>query len=80
MLINPPNDYGMPQPQFMEEKAPNPTFDAYRKTQLFLNVKNWKCPECGAVVFGRVLECVICKFMFHRITPRPAHYTKKGGA
>lgn len=79
-LIKPPNDYGMPEPQFMQEKPPNPAFGEYRRIQLYLAVANWKCPECGSTVFGRVLECPYCKHKLGKITPRPAHYTKKGGA
>lgn len=43
--------------------------------QAFWNVPDWKCIECGAVMFGRVLECVYCRVRLNTRTPRPSTYT-----
>jgi len=80
-LIQPPNDYGIPQPELIEDKPKPRTSDAEnRRIELYLNVKPWKCPVCGTTMFGRCMECVYCRIRSGIHTPRPAHYTKQGGA
>jgi predicted RNA-binding Zn-ribbon protein involved in translation (DUF1610 family) len=31
--------------------------ETYDRIQIYLNVVNWKCPNCGSIVFGRTLIC-----------------------
>ena len=76
-LIRPPNDYGIPEPQLKEDEpelTPEQIFWRSRRVHLFLNVKSWKCDECGAVNFGRNKQCVYCKIRLGKITPRPAGF------
>lgn len=79
-LISPPNDYGIPQPEFLEDKPVRPSrSDAEnRRIELFLNVNPWLCPECGTKMFGRCKECVYCRIRHSKHTPRPADYKKHG--
>lgn len=76
-LIKPPNDYGVPEPELIEDK---PVEDAQkiwernRRITLYLDVKPWKCSECGAVMFGRMKYCVYCKLRLGKDTPRPADF------
>jgi|EndMetStandDraft_8_1072994.scaffolds.fasta_scaffold32728_4 predicted RNA-binding Zn-ribbon protein involved in translation (DUF1610 family) len=78
-LITPPNDYGQPEPK--EEKVVTPcSWEEHRRITLYLNVKPWKCPDCGATMFGRMLYCAYCKLRLNKHTPRPSHYTKEHGA
>jgi len=37
-------------------------------------VRDWKCPVCGAVIFGRCEECVYCRAKNSIHTPRPANH------
>jgi hypothetical protein len=78
-LIAPPNDYGEKPVEEKTEVAPC-SWEEHRRIQLYLNVKPWKCPECGATMFGRMLYCAYCKIRHNKHTPRPSHYTKAGGA
>jgi hypothetical protein len=37
----------------------------------YLDVPNWKCNVCHAVMFGRMTYCVYCKVRLGKDTPRP---------
>jgi len=40
----------------------------------YLDVPNWTCPKCEAVMFGRVKACVYCREALKTHTPRPSTY------
>lgn len=76
-LIRPPNDYGIPEPQLAEDKpllTAEQIFWRNRRVQLFINVKPWKCAECGCTNHGRNKKCAYCYVRFNKITPRPADF------
>lgn len=79
-LITPPNDYGDKPVEKEKTTVVDSSWEERRRIELFLNVKPWKCPDCGTTMFGRVLYCVYCKLRLGKHTPRPAHYTKEHGA
>lgn len=73
-IITPPNDYGIPEPELIEDKpilSEEQIFWRNRRVAIFLNVPNWKCAECGATMFGRMKYCVYCKLRLGKHTPRP---------
>jgi len=43
----------------------------YERIKKFLDVPDWKCTLCGAVMFGRMEYCINCKHTHKRHTPRP---------
>jgi hypothetical protein len=74
-LIGPPNEYeSEPEPEPTRTVTVNEKRDRYIKW--FLDCPNWKCPECGATMMGRVKYCVYCKQRLHKDTPRPADYVE----
>jgi hypothetical protein len=77
VIIKPPSsEYELP---IVKEVIPR-NWEENRRIELFLNVKSWKCSECGTTMFGRVLACVYCKVRYRKHVPRPTHYTKENGA
>lgn len=72
-LIKPPSDYGLPEPQFLEETpvlSEREIWERNRRMEIILNVKPWKCPQCNLTNFGRNKHCArwTCKL------PRPADF------
>jgi hypothetical protein len=74
-LIQPPNDYGIPQPELIEpNEDAQKIWERNRRIEIYLNVKPWKCGECGATMFGRMKYCVYCKLRLGKDTPRPTEF------
>ena len=70
-LIKPPSDYGLPESEFLEDKpdlSERQIWERNRKVAIYMNVKPWKCNECGCVNFGRNKQCVYCKIRLGKIT------------
>lgn len=69
----------IPRPTYKEEES-EPENDGTIKPYVtpwfrwFWNVPDWKCLICGAVMFGRVENCVYCRIRHNTLTPRPSSY------
>lgn len=76
-IITPPSN------EFFESDSVEPLKETkeevywrYRKTQIYMDCKNWKCPECGCNVFGRCKTCPYCRHKLGKITNRPLNWTR----
>jgi hypothetical protein len=61
----------IPRPKFEEPEPPKVTGPTKAFTDWYLNVPNWTCKECEAVMFGRMLYCIYCKQRLAKDTRRP---------
>ena len=75
----------IPLPKYKEETAdpkseytvhltPGEIQKEMDRVRKYLDVPNWTCEKCGAVMFGRMEHCVYCKVRLSTLTPRPAHF------
>ena len=71
MLIPRPT-HKEPEPEPVVITGPTKAF-----TDWYLNVPNWTCKECSAVMFGRMKYCVYCKQRLGKETLRPAELETK---
>ncbi len=76
-IITPPSCDELP---FEEPEESNPRVVSkaeHNRITRFLDVPNWKCPECGAINFGRNKKCAYCFGRYQgKITLRPSDYVE----
>ena len=59
----------IPRPTQSEPEEPELSGAAWIKW--YLDVPNWQCVVCQAVMFGRMTYCVYCKVKFGKDIPKP---------
>jgi len=70
-LITPPSDEAFkPEPVEPEKISQEEVYWREGRARIYADCLNWKCPECGCVVFGRCKTCPYCRFKLGKITER----------
>lgn len=55
----------IPPPRYEEPEVPVIAVTEHKEAariRAYLDVPNWKCSACGAIMFGRCKFCAYCKF------------------